>query len=209
MAEPPEPEVFPRPGRRRRRLDGRTVAIAVTIALIAAVASYLLANAMAGRGSSGGESSRSPADPRLTLSPAKVDGEKLLAAKVVMLDGRNVAMGDLVRTKVTLVNFWQANCTPCIKEMPLLEQLHQRDRRVDVIGVDTQDRIGPAKTMAARTVITYPWVQDRPGDVFYAANAVALPTSVLISPSGKVLAAKTGQFHSLAEIRSWLDDHLT
>ncbi len=216
MADPLEPE---RPtdaeagarGRgsrgRGRRLDARMVAICLCVAVIGSVASYLIATAVWDRSDRPQRAGAGPA-PDIELSNGDVDGAKLLATDLQTPDGKATTLRASLGDKAALVNLWQQSCAPCVKEMPLLQKVHQRDGRVDVIGVDTQDRPELARAMAARTGITYPWLQDRSGDFFYAAQGVGLPTSILVEPSGDVLAVRTGPFDSFADVTSWLDDHL-
>ena len=192
------------PSPRRRRLDARTVGICVCIALIGAIAAYFVAAAVQydGNNASGEGSAQIP------LSSGRIDGTKLLATTIVTTGGKHTTLLAVMGAKPVLVNLWQQSCEPCVKEMPLLDVLHRQDHRVDVIGVDFQDQLAAAKSMAAKTGITYPWFRDPTGDFGVTAQIVGLPRTILIDRSGRVLAEKTGQFDSLAQARSWLDHNL-
>ena len=180
------------------------VAICVCIALIGAIAAALVANAVIGKDDDGAASS-----DRITLGSAKVDGTALLTQPLLTVNGKTSSLGAVTGTKPVLVNLWQQSCAPCVKEMPLLDEVHRTEERVDVVGVNTQDPPDRARQMAAKTGITYPWLRDPTGDFFYASKGTGLPRTVLIEPSGVVLATKTGEFSSRAELERWLDDHLS
>lgn len=181
------------------------------VALIGAIASYLVAVALLDRRDSGGDRAAAGPAPQVELTSGAVDSTKLLATKLQTTDGQPTTWGAVLGDgdgKAALVNLWQQSCTPCVREMPLLERVHRQDDRVDVIGVNTQDRPDLAQAMADQTGITYPWWRDPSGDFFYAAQGVGLPTTLLVDPAGKVLATRTGPFDSVADVTSWLDDHL-
>jgi len=192
------------PARRRSRLDGRILAICACIALVAALAAGLVVARITGDSSDGGGK-----DPKLGLSSDRVDPGELLRTPLQTVAGEPTSLRASLGAKPLLVNLWQQSCAPCIAEMPLLEQVNKADPRVKVVGVDVQDRLDHATEMATQTGITYPWFRDERGDLFYAAKGTGLPKSLLVSPSGKVLATKNGAFDDRAELDAWLDQHLT
>lgn len=185
--------------RSARRLDGRTLGICVCLAVIAALVAGLVATKVTHEDSSG---------DHLSLTSTKVDGKELLASKVTTVENRSVPFSTLTGAKPVLVNLWQQSCTPCVKEMPLLDQLHRTTTDVSVLGIDVQDDLGLAQGMAKKTRITYPWVRDPAGDFFAAAKGVGLPTSILLSPAGKVLGTKQGAFTSESALKRWVAQHL-
>lgn len=190
--------------RRHRRLDLRTMAVCVCLALVAAIAAGLVVSVMADDdpGTAGGGQTGS------TLQPVReIDTKELGAVELLTVDGDKTRLSKLVTDKVTLVNLWAQSCAPCIKEMPWLEQTSQDNPEVAFLGVDVLDRLDDAKTMAAKTGITYPWVRDPAGDFGNAAQATGLPHTLLVDTDGTVLATKLGAFDSQAEIQAWLDEH--
>ncbi len=66
-----------------------------------------------------------------------------------LADARQFVRLSALPPQVTLVNFWRADCPPCLREMPLLAEL-ARQGRVRVITVALQR---PAETAAAPAVI--------------------------------------------------------
>lgn len=201
---PQDAEPSARRPTRRRGLDGRTLAICVTVALVAGLVAALVASALIGSDTTDAADGPSPT---IQLTD-QIDTEDLLGVELLTLDGKATTLGDRLGDQPVVVNLWAQSCAPCIKEMPLLEQAHQDNPDVAFLGVDTQDQLDKAKVMADRTGITYPWVQDPKGDFFFAAQSAGMPTTFIITGSGEIVASKTGSFDSQRELQGWLDAHV-
>ncbi len=103
-------------------------------------------------------------------------------------------LGDL-RGQAVLLDFWATWCEPCRIQAPIVDQVARRwrDRGLVVVGVDTDGpEQGNPEAFAASRGLTYPIVQDRGGAAARAYGVDALPTLVVISRSGKVVAVRTG-----------------
>ena len=79
------------------------------------------------------------------------------------IDGRKVVSESLFKTaQVTMVNLWASWCSPCIQELPELEELYMeyRDRGVEIVGIlldgTTESAVESAKTLMIKAGITYP-----------------------------------------------------
>jgi thiol-disulfide isomerase/thioredoxin len=188
----------PRPRRRRRRsrLDARTVAICFVIALIAAIAAGLVASVVIG--------DEEAASGELELAEAgDIVPDRLLTVQLTTSDGGTTDL-DALRGGVTLVNFWQSSCAPCIREMPLLEEARADRPDITFLGVATQDRFDQALELARQTGITYPWVQDPDGLLFFEAKGAGMPTTILLDEDGNVIATETGEIADRAELDAFL-----
>ena len=92
-----------------------------------------------------------------------------------------------------MVNFWASWCVPCRTEMPALEAAHERfGGRVAFVGVDHQDDRASAVRLVAQTGVTYESGFDPQGTVAAAYGLYGLPTTVLVSADGVVVAEVTG-----------------
>ena len=67
-----------------------------------------------------------------------------------LADARTFVRLSSLPAQTTLINFWRADCPPCLREMPLLADL-ARSGHVRVVTVALQR---PSETSAAPTVIT-------------------------------------------------------
>jgi cytochrome c biogenesis protein CcmG/thiol:disulfide interchange protein DsbE len=100
-----------------------------------------------------------------------------------------------LRGNVVVLDFWATWCGPCRAETPILDALSRRwqGRGVTVVGVDTDtpDQ-GDPRAFAAAEGLGYAIVRDETGGVSRRYGVEALPTLVVISPAGKVVAVRTG-----------------
>ena len=104
----------------------------------------------------------------------------------------SVALASLAGRPV-VVNFWASWCVPCRTEMPALEAAHRRfGGRVAFVGVDHQDDRASAVQFVAQTGVTYESGFDAQGTVAAAYCLYGLPTTVLVSADGVVVAEVTG-----------------
>nr|WP_247710157.1 TlpA disulfide reductase family protein [Qipengyuania xiapuensis] len=114
-------------------------------------------------------------------------GELMPAVNVTDLDGRQLNLGALQGEPV-LVNLWATWCAPCVKEMPLLDELAaDYDGRMRVVTV-SQD-MGSEEKVAeffARNDFAYleSW-RDPDAELGFALGDVMLPTTVLYDASGR------------------------
>ncbi len=190
---PGEPDSPPPPQRRRvsiaRRLDRRTVAISVLIAVIAALGGGLLASVLTDDGTSKATGSNG-----LSLTPAdKLDTAKALRTRLFEFDGSTRTLAARIGSrKPAVVNFFSSTCGPCVAEMAAFERVHRTSRSVTFIGVDVQDAAGPGRKLIKRTGITYEALRDPPGDLLLTVGGVGLPTTVLIDTKGRVVTTHTG-----------------
>ena len=182
----------PRSPARRRRVDARTIGICVCIALIAGILAGLLVSVLGGGDDDAGGDAKGT--PKAELTPdGDVDRSSALDAKVTTFDDEPTTVGAYLARKPLVVNLWASSCVPCIKEMPAIEKVHQRNAsEVAFLGVDVQDQTADGLAMIDRTGVTYPSVQDRSGSFARSAKAAGLPTTLLIDADGEVVASHLG-----------------
>ncbi len=99
--------------------------------------------------------------------------------------------------KPLVVNFWASWCIPCRTEMPLLEKAYRAERgRVIFLGIDSNDSASGARAFLAQVHVTYVTVSDADGSVANRFGLYGLPTTIFISPSGKILGRHIGQLRA-------------
>jgi thiol-disulfide isomerase/thioredoxin len=126
-----------------------------------------------------------PCNPLLDCGPDAV-GAPISTATFDRFDGTQASFADYAGQPL-VINFWSSSCVPCVTEMPALEAVHQDYAgRVRFVGVDVQDGIDPARTMADRTGVTYDLVRDPDGSLIASVGGNGLPTTVLVRADGTI-----------------------
>lgn len=125
------------------------------------------------------------------------------------LEGNDAALNDFQGNYV-LLNFWATWCVPCLKEMPSMQQLYQRyqEKNFTIVAVsidtDTKDKV-PA--FVEKLKLTFPILLDPNNQASKVYGVKDLPSSFLLSPEGKVIAAAKGERDWFSEeALSYLDE---
>ncbi|GAB6034800.1 TlpA disulfide reductase family protein [Galenea microaerophila] len=123
--------------------------------------------------------------------------ESVLDVTFVDLDGKTVKLSDY-RGKWVVVNFWATWCPPCNVEIPELTFFHtkHKDKDAIVLGVDYEEGDPQQiKAFIKRKMINYPIVR-LPGKIDGKTTPFGplkgLPTTYMVTPTGKVIASHTG-----------------
>lgn len=181
------------------RLPLRTIVVSTVIALIAAVATYVVLN--------GGNGSEGSTAGRIELTPEGGAADGAVEATFTTFDGAEVALSSLQGSPL-LVNFFASTCAPCVLEMPDLEQVHRElGDKVMFLGLALQDRPEDARDLVARTGVTYRTAQDKDASAITALGGTVLPTTVLLDSRGRVVASHSGQLDA-AGLRRLIADKL-
>ncbi|MGN0064309.1 MAG: TlpA disulfide reductase family protein [Nocardioides sp.] len=117
-----------------------------------------------------------------------------------------------------VINLWQAFCQPCIKEMPALQQFHEKyGDQVAVLGIDFNDvRPLAALELAQETGVTYPSVADPGAELTpheaFKYSRVGLPAFAFIDADGTVVGGSNGLdgqvITTLDDVVALVDAHL-
>jgi cytochrome c biogenesis protein CcmG/thiol:disulfide interchange protein DsbE len=97
-----------------------------------------------------------------------------------------------LRGKVVVLNFFASWCPPCKSEAPDVESLWKqyRSKGVVVVGVDSKDFSGDARSFMRRYGLTYPVVRDGDGSLWDPYGVKALPETRVIDRRGKYVGAQ-------------------
>ena len=181
------------------------------VALLAATGAALVAagDRRAGdeRGNRAGTGRFVESDDNPLLRPAQAVGEPAPTTPFDLLDGGTASLADYAGRPLVL-NFFGSWCPPCVREMPDIEQVHQElGDRVAFVGLAVRDRLSDARSIIDKTGVTYPAGRDPGGDIFSTVGAFAMPSTVFISPDGKIVDVHGGEL-TAEELRSEIQELL-
>ena len=112
------------------------------------------------------------------------------------------------RGKPILVNFWATWCTPCVDELPSLQALQEAGQsQWTVMWVNVKETPQKVQRYLGQTGMNIPTLMDRRGEWARKLGISMLPTTLLISAQGQVIARVTGEVNWMGpEARQWLSD---
>jgi thiol-disulfide isomerase/thioredoxin len=99
-----------------------------------------------------------------------------------------------LRGHPVVLDFWATWCGPCQAEAPIVNGIAQRfkDRGLVVIGVNTSDAEGLAARFAIKKGLTFPIVFDDGNAIANKYRVDNLPTLIVVSKEGKMVAVRHG-----------------
>ena len=173
----------PAPPRGRRR-----VAIVVTATVLVALVAALLL----GAGDDGGRDDAGELDngvPRSGESSGNV-----AAVSFERFDGSEGSFADY-EGRPLVVNFFAEWCTPCVKEMPAIERVHQRlGDEVAFVGMNLRDPIEDGRAVVRRTGVTYDLARDPDGRIYERfTDTGVMPVTALVDPDGNLVEVRHGE----------------
>ena len=133
--------------------------------------------------------------PSSATSPAEEESP-ILHLEVTTVEGRTVQLKERLAKGPVLLDFWATWCKPCKAALPEVQKLHEKyaARGLTVLGVSLDGpRNGPkVRPFASQLGLTFANVLDERGDLQRTFQVLALPTSILIAPDGKIASTKMG-----------------
>jgi peroxiredoxin len=92
------------------------------------------------------------------------------------------------RGKVVMINFWASWCPPCLKEMPLLDEIYNthKDNGFTLLGINIEQDTTEAKRLIKELDLSFPILFDPNNQVGKQYNVRAMPTTVVVDQTGTV-----------------------
>ncbi|MBQ9855003.1 MAG: redoxin domain-containing protein [Clostridia bacterium] len=130
---------------------------------------------------------------------------------IVTHDGKSISLYETLKSKeLVMINIWASWCGPCRSEFPYMEEVYKEySDRVEIIAVscdanDTKKTIGEfAKDLG----LTFPMGQDT-ANLAYLFNAQYIPTTALISKTGRIEFVESSAMSSTDDFRNLFEAFL-
>jgi thiol-disulfide isomerase/thioredoxin len=99
-----------------------------------------------------------------------------------------------LRGHPVILDFWATWCGPCQAESPIVNTIAQRykDRGLAVVGVNTSDEDGLAAYYVKKKGLGFPMVYDEGNTIAKRYGVTTLPTLIVVSKTGKIVAVRNG-----------------
>jgi cytochrome c biogenesis protein CcmG, thiol:disulfide interchange protein DsbE len=130
--------------------------------------------------------------PILARATEPVVGQPAPDFAVTTFDGRKLSLLDF-KGQVLVINFWATWCTPCKRELPLLDTYFaiQQIHGLRVVAVTTEDSAPLKSLKPLAAVVHFPMARSMRGP-YHVMTAV--PTNYVIDRRGILRYAKAGAF---------------
>lgn len=93
--------------------------------------------------------------------------------------------------KRTLINFWASWCTSCIQEIPILEELKNKNPEVSFIAINAGDSKKKIKKFLKKTGFSYTVLMDKSKKVSKELGILSLPQTIVIDEAGNIIFHKS------------------
>jgi len=140
------------------------------------------------------------------LHAAETSKEKAPDFTLKSYAGSNQKLSEF-RGQVVLLNFWASWCGPCRQEMPLLNNLYKKYKKLGftVLGVNVEEDSNKARQIVKDVAIKFPVLFDTQNKVSELYKVSAMPSTVIIDRSGNMRYLHKGyKPGDMASYKKWV-----
>ena len=109
------------------------------------------------------------------------------------IDGVTIDSSTVFRGNTTVISLWSTTCVPCRIELPQLQEFAATHPEIDVIAVNLGDVPNSVQQYVQELGLTMPVIIDFEGRVSTALGITSLPSTLVLSPDGKVVTTHLGE----------------
>jgi peroxiredoxin len=101
--------------------------------------------------------------------------------------GKNLKLSEQ-RGDVVMINFWASWCAPCRQEMPLLDEMYKKYKRLGftIWGVNIEPDSSNAQRLLKDVPVSFPILFDTTNKVSKMYNVSAMPSTILVDRNGNM-----------------------
>ncbi|QJD82821.1 TlpA family protein disulfide reductase [Cohnella herbarum] len=122
----------------------------------------------------------------------------------VNTDGERVNLRSY-RGQTVLLNFWASWCKPCVKEMPLIDEIYRsKEINFQLVSVNVGESRGTVNEYLKQQDISFPVIIDATGKVSTLYRIVGLPATFVIDANGKLRQVGIGEITNRDQLLSML-----
>ncbi|MGW7161347.1 TlpA family protein disulfide reductase [Paenibacillus taichungensis] len=120
--------------------------------------------------------------------------------------GEQVKLSDY-RGKVVMINFWASWCTPCVREMPMINQIAQTYQNdVETLFVNVGEAKGTIREFMEKQQFDFPVIIDVTGKVSRLYRITGLPATMIIDQEGIFSHILLGELTKDIPLQQWLEE---
>jgi peroxiredoxin len=119
------------------------------------------------------------------------------------LDGQSVSLGGL-KGKPVMVNFWATWCSPCVHEMPYIQETYEvwSVKGLIILAININESPSQVQGFMQENQLSFPVLLDGGGEVAEQYGVRAIPTTIFIDGEGITRNIKQGAYPSRAAIEA-------
>ncbi|TCN25957.1 redoxin domain-containing protein [Mesobacillus foraminis] len=98
--------------------------------------------------------------------------------------------------KKVLINFWATWCPPCKAEMPVMQDLYERNMdKIEflAINIDPENNV---KSYVKKMELTFPILLDKSGTINEQYGIISIPTTFLVDENGNIIKKQIGAMNA-------------
>lgn len=131
-------------------------------------------------------------------------GEAAPIFEVANTHGDKVSLSDY-KGKVVVLNFWASWCEPCVKEMPLINEVYQSNQSdVATLFVNAGESKGTVNEFLTAHQFEFPVMIDATGKVAGLYGIVGLPVTYIIDKKGNLHQSIVGEITSSEQLQAYI-----
>lgn len=111
-----------------------------------------------------------------------------------IVEGQPAISMDSLKGKTVYVDFWASWCAPCLKSLPLYNEMYHKykDQGLEIVAINVDNPVEDGLDFLIDTPLDFLIPSDPDGETAELFQVIGMPTSYLINPDGEVKLVHMG-----------------